>query len=66
MKNKDDRPVVIVGGILRHNRGTGFKITFSSVDLSRKYKDMFIWILKDDGFNVRVEKGYHDKKENNE
>ena len=60
MKTKDDRPVVIVGGILRHNRGTGFKITFSSVDLSRKYKDMFIWILKDDRLNVRIEKGYHD------
>jgi len=63
LKKKDDRPVVIVGGILRHNRGTGFKITFNNVKLSRKYKDMIIWILKDDKFNVRVERGYHDKKE---
>ena len=63
MKTNDDRPRVTVGGIIRHSRGTGFKITFSSVDLARKYKDMFTWILKDDKLNVRMERGYFDKKE---
>ena len=63
MKTNDDRPRVTIGGIIRHKYGTGFKITFSSVDLARKYKDMFTWMLKYDKFIVRVERGYYDKKE---
>lgn len=66
MKKKDDRKRVVVGGIIKHNRGTGFKITFSDVEAARWYKEMFIFILKDDMANVRVEKGYYDTKENNE
>ena len=62
MKTKD-KPVCTVGGILRMNRGTGFKVSFSNVELARRYKDMFTWILKDDKMNVRVERGYFDEKE---
>lgn len=63
MKHKDKRESCTIGGIVRMNRGTGFKISFSNMELSRKYKDMFIWILKDDKLNLNVQRGYFDKKE---
>jgi len=63
LKRKDKRESCTVGGIIRMNRGTGFKLSFSNVELTRKYKDMFIWILKDDNFNMNVQRGYFDEKE---
>jgi len=49
-----------LSGIIKHNDGIGFKITFDTSEQANKYKDMMKWILKDDGFKVLISKGYYD------
>ena len=63
MKKTKNKPCCIVGGIIKHKDGIGFKISFSNAALACKYKDMFTWIVKDDKVSVDVKKGYYDKKE---
>lgn len=60
-----ERPQVVMGGIINHKQGVGFKITFIDKIQAQKYKDMFRWILLDDNMNVVTNLGYHDSKEDN-
>ena len=57
MKNK-----CVIGGILKHNDGYGFKITFNNPETAQHYKDMIGWIIKNDKINTVVKKSYYDKK----
>jgi hypothetical protein len=43
--------------------GKGFKTIFNDVKTAQSYKDMFIWILKNDKFDVDIRLGYYDDKE---
>lgn len=54
---------VIIGGIIKHKDGIGFKLTFEDAEQANRAKDMFRWILLDDNMNVITNKGYHDDKE---
>ena len=46
-----------------HNGGVGFKITFPDNNTANKYKDMIYWIIKNDGYIIKCNKGIMDKKE---
>jgi hypothetical protein len=59
IKNK----AVLMGGIIKHNRDYGFKITFSDIEDARKYKDMIYWIIKNDNIRCIMNFGYYDDKE---
>jgi len=54
---------VIMGGIIKHKNGYGFKITFTDSSLANKYKDMFRWIIINDNIPLIYNTGYYDKKE---
>ena len=54
---------VIFGGIIKHSNGIGFKITFKNKTVAQHYKDMMIWIIKNDNHNIKNFEGYYDKKE---
>jgi len=60
MMEKND---VRVGGIINHQPGYGFKLTFKTIRQARYYKDMFMIILRSDDFVVKDLNGYHDKEE---
>ena len=53
---------IIMGGIVKHSKGIGFKVTFTSPETANKYKDMFRWILVNDNHPLIYLKGYYDKK----
>jgi len=53
---------IIIGGIIKHKHGRGFKITFPDKETANKYKDMFKWILADDGYLIDMDTGYYDTK----
>ena len=52
----------MIGGILRHNGGFGFKVTFDDVETTKYYKDMIFWIIKNDKFSMDVKNGYYEKE----
>jgi hypothetical protein len=52
----------MIGGILRHNGGFGFKVTFDDVETTKYYKDMIFWIIKNDNFSMDVKNGYYEKE----
>ena len=54
---------VTLGGIIQCGGGIGFKTIFEDKETAQKYKDMFMWILKDDKFIVKNNMGYYDDKE---
>ena len=54
---------IILGGIINHKHGIGFKITFPDKEMANHYKDMVRWILLDDKLNVATNRGYFDDKE---
>ena len=56
---------VIMGGIIKHNNGIGFKITFQDQNTANKYKDMFRWILVHDGYPLIYNLGYYDTYKEN-
>ena len=56
------KPKVVMGKIIKHKHGTGFKITFPSKEQAGKYKDMMKWILADDGYRIDNETGYYEKE----
>jgi len=51
---------IIIGGIVKHRHGYGFKITCSSKDHANKYKDMIRWIIQNDKIPIVYNLGYHD------
>jgi len=51
----------IVGGIVKHRYGVGFKITFPNRRLANKYKEMFDYIIKSDNIKTEVKNGYYDE-----
>lgn len=51
-----------IGGIVKQHGGVGFRVTFDNKAQAQKYKDMFMWILKDDKFKLTVKGGYYDKQ----
>lgn len=56
----------LIGGILRHTDGIGFKLTFIGDDneeQAQHYKDMFKYIIESDKIKVRILKGYMDRRE---
>jgi len=55
----------IIGGIVKHSNGVGFKLTFNNAELANKYKDMFRWILVADGVEVVYKLGYYDEYKEN-
>jgi len=58
-----DKQEIIMGGIVKHSSGgCGFKISFPSPETANKYKDMFRWILVNDGHPLVYKQGYHDEK----
>lgn len=54
---------IILGRIIKHKKGTGFKITFPTKEEANKYKEMMKWILADDGYRIDNDTGYFDDKE---
>ena len=63
-ETKVDRDCVLLGGILKYKDvGYGFKVVMKDIEKTRWYKDMFKFILNDDGFLVEFQKGLYDKKE---
>ena len=50
-----------IGGVLKHNGGYGFKITFDDKDSALYYKDMMYWIIKNDNFNMNMKDGYYER-----
>jgi hypothetical protein len=58
MKAKEQ---ITMGGIIKHSKGLGFKITFQNKETANKYKDMFRWILINDGHPLVYNHGYYDK-----
>ena len=56
------KPRCIIGGIVRHKGGYGFRLTFDTVKLAQKYKEAFNWYIENDRIRVDVKKGYYDEK----
>lgn len=54
------KPKVVLGRIIKHKNGRGFKITFPDKEQSQKYKEMFGWILANDGYRIDNDTGYFD------
>ena len=51
---------VKIGGIIKFNGSPGFKLVFPNLEEARKYKEMFMYILKSDKFDVELGHGYLD------
>ena len=49
---------VIMGGIIKHSKGYGFKLTFPSPETANKYKDMIRYILTSDNIPLIYNTGY--------
>jgi len=54
-----------IGGIIKHNNGIGFKITFPDQNTANKYKDMFRWIIINDNHPLIYNLGYYDTYKEN-
>jgi len=55
-----------IGGIIKHNHnGIGFKLTFKTKKEAQHYKEMIIFILKNDNYHIKQKEGYYDNKDNN-
>lgn len=52
-----------VGGLVKHKDGYGFKLSFTTPEKAQHYKDMFVWIIKDDHIGMVVERGYYDMED---
>ena len=52
------------GPILKQSAGSlyGFRINFNTNKEAQHYKDMFIWIVKDDRYKIMNECGYGEKR----
>ena len=50
----------IVGGIVKHKEGYGFKLIFADTYTANHYKDMFNFIINSDKIKTDVRKGYYD------
>jgi hypothetical protein len=50
----------IIGGIVRHRHGYGFRISFSNPNVARKYKEAFQWYIEADDIEVETKRGYYD------
>lgn len=50
----------VIGGIVKHRGGYGFRVTLDTVKLAQKYKDMVKWIIESDKLRVDVKSGYYD------
>jgi len=61
----DKKQEIIIGGIIKHTNGVGFKITFKDRDTANKYKDMFRWIPINDQHPLVYKLGYYDYYEEN-
>ena len=61
MENKK----IILGGIIKHTNGVGFKITFPDQKTANTYKDMIRWILINDGHPLIYNLGYYDTYKEN-
>lgn len=56
------KKTVHLGGIInRRQLGVGFDIIFKTKDEAQRYKEMLMFILKNDKYNVETAMGYHDK-----
>lgn len=51
----------IIGGIVKHRGGYGFRVTLDTVKLAQKYKDIVKWIILGDKLRVDIKKGYYDE-----
>ena len=54
---------VTLGPIVKHKDGIGFKLTYPTIEMANKHKDMMRWILLDEGYKVVSKTGYHDMEE---
>ena len=52
----------IIGGIIKHSNGIGFKLTFKDHKTANQYKDMINWIILNDGIKTKIMKGRYDDK----
>ena len=50
----------VFSGIVKHKDGIGFKVTFDKPETANMYKDMFRFIVKNDGFKIEDKRGYYD------
>jgi len=61
-----DKKQIIMGGIIKHKENrVGFKISFKDKETANKYKDMFRWIIINDGHPLIYNLGYYDKYKEN-
>lgn len=61
-RDEENGEELVVGGIIASDGKPCFKIVFPNQELAWKYKEMFVWILKDDKYKVKVNHAYFDKK----
>jgi len=61
----DKKQKITMGGIIKHSKGVGFKITFQDQNTANKYKDMFRWILINDNHPLIYNLGYYDTYKEN-
>ena len=57
--NQDE---VIIGGIIGHSNGVGFKLSFPSKQIANQYKYLIGLILQKNGLKVIEKNGYFDKE----
>lgn len=50
----------IIGAIINHRNGVGFKLTFDDKETAQHYKDMFDFIIRSDNIKTEVKKGYYE------
>jgi hypothetical protein len=59
MSNNHGR--LIIGGIIKHDGGIGFKLTFKDKEQAQYYKKMVFMVLEDDFDNITMNHGCYDE-----
>lgn len=53
-----------IGGIVKHGNGqVGFRMGFETKEQAQMYKEMMVYIVRSDGFEILGHRGYYDKKQ---
>ena len=56
-----DREKLVIGGIIKHNSGYGFKLTFKNKEIAQYYKKMVFTVLEDDFKIIDIHHGAFDE-----
>jgi hypothetical protein len=50
----------VIGRILKHKEGYGFKVTFLNFTEAKKYKEQVSFVIQIDGYDIISSKGYNE------